>query len=383
MSLVLMGLLGGVSPVWAAATNSLTDVRYSVENGRSRVALTFDGDIRYSPVSADGVVRLGFSGTRVALPLRARRQLLSTGLVTAISVTAASNDSTVVAIMLRPSTTYRCTLPSSGSMLYVDVLPAGNRAGASPATVSVKPQTSAVKSAVQRPSSTSAKPQGREQRTVAVPARPQAAVERESLRPASGTVVDIPSIAREQTRSATDAPAQMIRPAVKRTESSMFSPEIAAALSALAVCLLTGTGALMVIAFRKKPAKPAPAPPAPSRPNAATGLREYLEPAGERSPFLIDEPDESDESEFVHETSLQLARSFKRGSEEITLARRLHDHAAPQWSGARMNETLSKATTPNQRLHFARKLGVGRGEMDLAVKLRTLKPADKREEVAS
>jgi hypothetical protein len=48
-----------------------------------------------------------------------------------------------------------------------------------------------------------------------------------------------------------------------------------------------------------------------------------------------------------------------------------------------MEETLTRATTPNQRLHFARKLGVGRGEMDLAVKLRSMRPAEKKEELGS
>ena len=92
------------------------------------------------------------------------------------------------------------------------------------------------------------------------------------------------------------------------------------------------------------------------------------------------EPEESEDIDDEHETSLQLARTFRRGSEEIALARRMQDHVTPKISAARMEETLTHATTTDKRLQQARKLGVGRGEMELAMKLRTLRAAEKNKE---
>jgi len=82
--------------------------------------------------------------------------------------------------------------------------------------------------------------------------------------------------------------------------------------------------------------------------------------------------DESEEEESGRETSLQMARTFRRGSEEIALAQRLHDQTAPVLTPGRMDTVLSHATTSGQRIQAARKLGVGRGEFDLALKLKSM-----------
>ncbi len=94
-------------------------------------------------------------------------------------------------------------------------------------------------------------------------------------------------------------------------------------------------------------------------------------------------PDEGEEDDPGRETSLQLARTFRRGSEEITLARKFQEHTAPSLTPARMETVLAKATTSTQRLQAARKLGVGRGEFDLAAKLRSLHLAQGKKEEQS
>ena len=43
----------------------------------------------------------------------------------------------------------------------------------------------------------------------------------------------------------------------------------------------------------------------------------------------------------------------------------------------RLNTVLSHATTPTQRVQAARKMGVGRGEFDLALKLKSMAEAKK------
>lgn len=338
----------------AGENTTLTDVRYSAQAGYSRVTLLFRGEVRYSQLGSDGGVRLGFSHTGVGIPANARRQLLRSGLVSAISVSPLPGDSTIVSLMLRTATTYRCVLPASGNALYVDVLPTGGQ------------------SALPRPSVPSV------HRVTPSKAEPPKAIAAQQYVQASNAVIDIPGVAREQLHTESSLPSA--RTGMRQPAQAGLTPAAALALSAIVVILFTGSGAALALAFRKKPAKPTLMTP-------RAGRTAVPVPPPEREttsdPPLVDEPEEDDESHFAHETSLQLARTFRRGSEEITLARRLHDRATPQLSVTRMDETLTRATTANQRLHFARKLGVGRGEMELAVKLRSMRPAEQKEELGS
>ena len=354
---VLTGILWNSPPATAGENATLTDVRYSAQAGYSRVTLLFRGEVRYSPLGSDGVVRLGFSHTGIAIPMKARRQLLNSGLVTAISVSSLPGDSTIVSLMLRKATTYRCVLPASGNALYVDVLPTGGQ--------SALPRLSAAST----------------RRVTPVKPEPPQATAAQSHVPAANPVIDIPGVAREQLHAESSPPSPHV--SMQQPAQAGLTPAVALALSAIVVIMLTGSGAALALAFRKKPAKPAVVTPRTVWTETPV-LHPTLAERGIAGPeLLVDDPDENDESHFAHETSLQLARTFRRGSEEITLSRRLHDRATPQLSAARMEETLTRATTPNQRLHFARKLGVGRGEMELAVKLRSMRPAEKKEELGS
>lgn len=368
----VLGILGCLAPATAATSAQLTDVRYSALAGYSRVTLLFDGEVRYSRLTTDGVVRLGFSHTAVAIPLKARRQLLSTGLVTAISVVPLPGDSLVVSLMLRAGSTYRCLLPASGNALFVDVLPTGGqtalpRATSVPARGNVPPASLLPKRVVSGPRA-----------AVKAPATgdPEPGESRASL----SAMVDIPGIAREQVHA--ESGTAVVRMETGQPVQRTLSPLAMLGLSLLVVFLLTGTGAVLTMAFRKKPPAPA-ARPATGRPAFAFEPPAYAGRDARDADLLVDEPDVDDESQFQHETSLQLARTFRRGSEEITLAHRMHDRTTPQLSGARMEETLTHSKTPHQRLTFARKLGVGRGEMDLAMKLRAIRPVEKKEAVGS
>lgn len=354
---VLAGFLWNSPPATAGEDATLTDVRYSTQAGYSRVTLLFRGEVRYSPLASDGGVRLGFSHTGVAIPLKARRQLLNSGLVTAISVSPLPGDSTIVSLTLRPATTYRCVLPASGNALFVDVLPTGGQ------------------SALPRPSIASTR------RETPMKSEPHTAAAVQSHVPSVHPVIDIPGVAREQLRAEPTPPPS--RAHMQQSAPASLTPAAALALSAIVVVILTGSGAALALAFRSKPGKPPVTAPRAVR--SPVALPFQSEPEREIAARVLpeDEPEEDDEPQFAHETSLQLARPFRRSSEEITLARRIHDRTTPQLSAVRMEETLTRATTPSQRLRFARKLGVGQGEMDLAVKLRSMRPAEKKEEAAT
>ena len=99
-----------------------------------------------------------------------------------------------------------------------------------------------------------------------------------------------------------------------------------------------------------------------------------MKPEPERIRALFNAPvrEEDPEEDAGRETSLQLARTFRRGSEEITLARKFHERPSPALTPAKMQTAMARATTKSQRLTAARKLGVGRGEFDLAEKLKAL-----------
>jgi hypothetical protein len=355
----------------AAETATLTDIRYAALTGHSRVTLQFDGEVRYSPFNAGGIVKLGFSQTRTALPAKARRQLLNSGFVTAITVTPLSGDSLIVALMMRPGTTYRCVMPASGNALHIDVSPTGS-AAASPraAAVGERRPVSVALPPAKLPGGHPIAQKTDTPAAISGPAQPHAQ---------TSVVVDIAAIAREQVLAESRAPVGH----TYATPQPAVSPVTLLGVSTVVAMVLMGSGALLMAMLRKRSARrratarPVPVqPPVPPAPRDPYAVRTQEAP----EPVLVD-PDPDDESGYEHETSLQLARTFRRGSEEITLARRMHDRTAPQLSAARMEETLKRASTPTQRLHFARKLGVGRGEMDLAMKLRTMSTAEQKEVV--
>jgi hypothetical protein len=286
----------------------------------------------------------------------------------------------VVAIMLHPATTYRCVLPAVGNVLHVDVVPVDSRVAGPALGSSASRLASVAKPIEAKPRPVPVKAPVRENGDSAPKTQQQSSPESDPVRPPANPMVDIPAVAREQLRS--EEAARTPRVTENATRSPGISPTLAVVLSCLIAILITGSGAAFILSRQNAPAKPVVSP-------RSTGEATAL-PAREQAPaeksvldLLREVPEGNDDSEFIYDSSVQLARSFRRGSEEITLARRLHDRPTPQLSGARMDETLSRATTPNQRLHFARKLGVGRGEMDLAMKLRTIRPAEKREGVGS
>jgi hypothetical protein len=379
---MILGAMAGIllHATACAAQVALTGVTTSVLPGYTRITLTFDGEVRYSQLPGDGSVRLGLSHTAVAISAKGRHKVMNSGHVSAIAITPLPNDSAIVTIGFQGAATYRCILPASGNALYVDILPSMDgslgqhavRPAVEQKPAAPKPAGTTVVAAIAR------KPIRKEQ---AKPAPSTQVIPPEPVAPIRAYgVVDIPALAREQAWTGTGEPASHV--AASESARQGIPPAMALGLAALVVLSMIGTGVGLSFILRRTPSEPVAElrsvlPPAP----AAPSLEQML--ATSHKDILIDDVDDEDESRFAHDTSLQLARTFRRGSEEITLARRLHTQAAPQLTGARMQETLSHATTTNQRLHIARKLGVGRGEMDLAAKLRTIHPAEKKEEVPS
>ncbi len=374
---VLGFMLWTITPVPAAESATLTELRYSVQAGYSRVTLLFDGEVRYSSLGSDGVVRLGFSHAGVGIPMKARHQVLRSGHVTGIDVTPLPGDSMVVALTVQAGANYRCILPASGNTLVVDVVPAGGQSAMPQWTDASTEKRVPVAPAPAKSIVTTVRVPVRQTRDAATTVPPPKAPAIVELRPRLQPVVDIRGMVRDQVQAASAAMPQQRR--AQQAVIATLTPASALLISVIVALLLTGGSAALALAFRRSPATPV----APAR-NAGKGYAEDTSAFGEResarNTMQPAEPDACDETDDAHETSLQLARTFRRGSDEITLARRMQDHLMPKISAARMEETLARAATTDQRLQQARKLGVGRGEMELALKLRTLRAAEKKKE---
>ncbi len=370
----------------------LTDIRYVVSPASSRVILVFGGDIRFSTDHGKSLVRLGLSRTRLAPSPRSSRLLFSEGLVRNVVVTRLQGDSLSVAVTLREHTTYRCVQPSGGNEVHIEVFPKEGM-GVPSQAVTRAPARGTAAPVVHLPASTGASAQAAAGSAVKSPGITPASSQR-MAGPAVKSPAVAPAIAQDRAIGLIDV-AAIVRAQVdaenrpaNQPRQSMDGPVDAPAESGspllligmMAMVALTSGGFVFVVMRRAVPVpvQPAPAAALPSQHHGqAHGMVSPTDedqlPAGEQQ-----DPGEEDDGE--RETSLQLARSFRRGSEEITLSRRLHAQPAAPLSVGKMQQMLARSTTQTQRLHAARKLGVGRGELDLAMKLKTIRPAPPKNE---
>lgn len=355
-------------PLWADGPAVLKDVAVTGTPGQGRVSFAFSGDVRFSIEEGKNAVRVLFAHARPADAGVLARRASATGPVSHVAFQRPAADSIVAHIALAPGSTYRWVRPAGSSMLHVDVR------GTAPArpVAAVRPQPA---------------PAPRELKPVVEPslsAPPTAA---------PSCIVDIPAIARRQVDEEAQYAAGSVRDG--RAATVAFPPLGVALLSV--VLSLVGTAGILALVRKMRPAHTggtmpaaaAPVLPPAARPRPLVSMRpapveQEEEPGGEpdriRALFAATAGDREAEEDTGRETSLQIARTFRRGSEEISLARKFHEQPAPSLTPAKMQTVLSRATTKTKRLHAARKMGVGRGEFDLAEKLSALAQTPVRKE---
>lgn len=381
-------------------TSVLQDVRATTKSGTCRVTFTFAGDVRFSSEQGNGFVRLVFPDTRPASAGTIARRNFANGPVERIAFSRAADGSLVATLALSGGSSYRCVSPSGGRELYVDVhgsaavrtpppqaqvrkpvaSPARTGAASVPAAAATK---GAIKAAV-TPSRTAPNAGISLAHVPRVPeAGAHAPAETQSL-------IDIPALARRQMEPESQAstPVRATKPAPAPAAGFPIGIALLMSMSISLVSTVTGFGVWYLLRRRAARRHRSPfvfaeaAATSGSRPMHDTALADE-ESEARREALLKqmlgrDMLEDDQEEDGERETSLQLARTFKRGSEEITLTKRFHDQATPVLTSDRMDNVLSHATTPTQRLHAARKLGVGRGEFDLALKLKSM-VQDKKE----
>ena len=399
--------------VCAEQFSVLKYVRSSVRDGDCRVTFAFEGDVRFSSEQTKGSLRLIFPQTRPATAGTITRKDLASGPVQSITFSRAADGSLLATLTLARGSSYRCVSPAGGGELYVDVHgEAGGRSAIAGSSVPKQNRAAAAAGAIA--SETSSEP-ARTRVAAAPAAKAPAAGVREHDGPAGvagrGTgrsaagqstsaqaenpvpienspvkvsLIDIPALAMSQveTESQEISPAPSSAP--EATQASGLSAGMALLISLFVSFVSTATalGAWYLMrrnAVRRTSRHTLPedaALRAAALPvdEAETGYRGRSEEEARMLNDLIrtSTQDEIPEDENERETSLQLARTFRRGSEEIALAQRLHDRGTSALTPDRLNEVLSHATTSTQRVQAARKMGVGRGEFDLAMKLKSM-----------
>lgn len=362
---MILGLsLGWSSVVDAQEMSVLNSVSTSVQGGRTRVAFQFAGDVRFSTEQAKNGVRIVFSRTRAASTPVLNRRLLNAGPLESIGFQRPAMDSIIAVLTFVNGSSYRCVCPASGNELYVEVN----------GSAAVR-QPPAVKHAPVQPAP-----------VVAAPPQPGPEQPRNTT---GSSLIDIPGVAKMQMEHETET--ETVAGPSRAGEPARWTMPVLLAISIL-VSLAVTSVALMVVA-RMMRREPAPAPvvavtPAPAV-SIAAQLSAYqqasllqeeededddMKPEPERIRALFNAPvrEEEQDEDPGRETSLQLARTFRRGSEEITLARKFHERPSPALTPGKMQTAMARATTKGQRLTAARKLGVGRGEFDLAEKLKAM-----------
>ena len=359
VTMILGLLLGWSSVVDAQEMSVLNSVSTSVQGGRTRVAFQFAGDVRFSTEQAKNGVRIVFSRTRAASTPVLNRRLLNAGPLESIGFQRPAMDSIIAVLTFVHGSSYRCVCPASGNELYVEV--SGSAAVRQPPVVKPAP--------VQPAPVVAAPPQP-------VPEQPRNAT--------GSSLIDIPGVAKMQMeRENVDGPSRAGEPA-------RWTMPVLVAISILVSLAVTSVALVVVVRMTRR--EPAPAPVAVVTPAPAVSIAAQLsayqqtallpeededddmkpEPERIRALFNVPVREEEQEEDPGRETSLQLARTFRRGSEEITLARKFHERPSPALTPGKMQTAMARATTKGQRLTAARKLGVGRGEFDLAEKLKAM-----------
>ena len=405
----------------ADQTSVLKDVHIATQGGHCKVSFAFTGDVRFSTEQGKGTVRLVFSRVRPATAGTILRRMVPSGPVESISFARPAPDSLIATLVLAEGSTYRCVRPSAGNELYVDVngrsglrqtpRTAAAGTGAARATAKAPAQTGAASGTVRTNEKAPAQAgagsgaagvaakaraktgtaSGTAHVTKDSPARGATALQAtgnqrddRTAQASTSTLIDIPAVAREQVDLEGRAEAQQSSSAPDPASAPQTSKVLALLLSAGLSLFSTVMTIGIWYKMRQRIAERKPARPAAQASREFTRPPEMTEPVDIRDEFYDTDDagkqellaalmqDDMQEDDGGRETSLQMARTFKRGSEEITLARRFHEQGAVTVTSERMQSALSRATTKTQRLQAARKLGVGRGEFDLALKLKSM-----------
>jgi len=338
-----------------AGVTTLSGIRYNNQERSSRLTMQFAGEVRYSVQCEGNRLLLGFSSARPASPPGVARLQFKDGYIRSVTTDRIGQDSLFVVVVLREGTTYTLVRPADGNALFVDVVP--------------DPEYRAP--------------------AVTAPKAPKPAPQKQV--PANSSLVDIPSIARTQVEAplqqavlnapAASTPAAAAVPATESGRTSLIGPDVMLLGGGGLIALLTTAGILLLIRRwdhrRAHTARSPHTAALPAADDSATreDIRALLERASRRSPVV-----EEDSAPQMFEERTEMAKAFGRGTEEMSLAMTLGTKGKPRANKQRLDQLVLKKASSAQRRTAARKLGVGVGEVELALQLRRFQSTRKQKE---
>jgi len=322
----------------------LEGVHYSIQPGVSRLTMSFEGPIAYSSTTAGDRIVLCFGHTSVASPPGAARLAFKDGLVRSLTIDRMGVDSTRLTVVLREGTSYTMVRSAEKQLLSMDVVTRASGPAAASAPARPAPQRRTVPG----------KKPDQESRLVDIPALARSEAADRGAQPAASAAT-----AREESRRVTSLSPILLL-------GSMVGIALLGTLALLAVAAKKQIGVRDAGAGSVRPVQP-PTVQSPPREETRPAEPDETEDADQQEEM---EPAETDEP-MIEGSSRQLAKMFRRGQEELQLVARLHA-GINNASGKKVARVCSSTSTRTQRAHAAKKLGIGRGEIDLVLHLQAL-----------
>jgi hypothetical protein len=335
-------------------SSRLKDIAYAVHDTVSKMTFAFEGPATYSAARSGHALVITFSGMRADKRLHGVRRLAEKGMIRSIAVTPQPDEVVAVTVNMGDSARYRIVHAQSPRTFSLEVL------GRAPVTVQKKKPSAPFKTAVVQ----------------------------SSVAPRSGrAVVDIVGIARGQMEQESHTAAT-----VKGTPTmNIGHPPAAASLLLAAVVgfpLVTGMAILMLMYYRKRKRRlvlarvetPLNIEPVVEEPAVALVEVPVLEQSAMiEAPLLAAAIETVDVQCAANEQSFQIAQSMLQGNEQADLARRFAGETS-ELTRNRIRKACATKTARTHRMRVAKRLGVGKGEVELAIKLRDIAARRPRKE---
>lgn len=373
LSLVLLAsvLVGAENP--QVLPRNKGNVRYSVRPNYSRFFLLFRGPVQYQEDLQGNTLTLTVGGIKSAPSELGSNLQFQDGLIARAFVGRISNASSKVVLTLRDGFgKYSIGRMDGLDALIIDILPTGTTAQSPPA---LSP--------------------------VARHSRPQKENLSTASTPGQTPIVDIAALVRKQLEepetqkgplanqaAATTAAKQQPQASAQKSVAATGSDVWLVLLSLSTMVTMVALVGLVFVALRRKSLSRISSQEQELRnemllnqtklaQNQAAAVTRPVQRA-----TLVDEESELFEGSY-DVRALQIAEQYHRSQGEAELAMRLHEQPGLN-DHTRKIKTIKATGLPHRgKLTAAKKLGVGKGELDLASKLQQLKEAlSEKEEIA-
>jgi hypothetical protein len=342
---------------------TLTAIRYAQQPAGSRLTLEFTGEVRYGFERGTDRLVLSLPGTALGTRWGTGTLAFRDGLVRSVTTRRPATDSLVLVVAVVEGCRATLQRPPAGNVLLLEV-----------ARDPDAPEASAVRASARPKASTPPTPAAAEHAATKV-ARGPGATARETGKTSSP--VDIAALARMQLEGARPAAGTQGQTDT-RTEDAATSRETSVTtvsgrsdllLAAGAAAVSIGTTIALLFLLRRRAVRPAAEEPASAPEHLQEKVYRMPEPPELRPLF---ETPQTDDPGSLYDDQAQIARALRRGKGEVELALALKARTQPRANRQRLARVVEKPGSHAQRRTAARKLGIGVGEVELAVHLKNL-----------